>query len=148
MYYVDQNQINARLHFIPVIAEALRSLGAQADKHSLIAHLAQERALYLAIEVVTDVGSLMIDGFMMRDASSYEDIVDVLKGEGVFSDDLAEQLSELVSLRRMLTQNYMEMDRTVPLRADLEGIAEQLERFAAAAAAFIEKELEPFAASE
>ena len=148
MYYVDQKQIHARLNFIPVIAEALRSLSAQADKHSLTAHFAEERALYLAIEVVTDVGSLMIDGFMMRDASSYEDIVDVLNGEGVFSEDLAKRLSELVSLRRMLTQSYMDMDRTVPLRSDLSEIAEQLERFADAAAAFIEKELEPFAASE
>ena len=39
----------------------------------------------------------MIDGFIMRDASSYEDIVEVLREEGVFDDSLGADLHELVN---------------------------------------------------
>lgn len=145
MYYVDQEQIHARLNFIPTVAAALRALSEQADQTSLTAHFAQERALHLAVEVVTDVGSLLIDGFMMRDASSYEDIMDVIRGEGVLTDDLAEPLKSLVMERRSLTQTYMDLDRSVPLRGELPAIAELLERFAPAVAMFVKKEMEPFA---
>ena len=144
MYYVDQDQIRARLEFIPTIVETLRSLAAQEDNTSLIAHFAQERALHLGIEVVTDVGSLLIDGFMMRNASSYEDIVVVLTGEGVLPAETAEGLKSLITLRRPLTQTYMELDRSVPLRGDLETVAQLLESFPAFVNAFIDKELQPF----
>lgn len=144
MYYVDQEQIRVRLEFTPTITKVLRSLAAQEDQTSLTSHFAAERAVHLAIEVVTDVGSLMIDGFMMRDASSYEDIIDVLKGEGVMPEAMAEELKSLVSERRLLAQEYMHLDRTGPLREDLERIASLLDRFPDYVNAFIDKELKPF----
>ncbi|HZG57742.1 DUF86 domain-containing protein [Paenibacillus sp.] len=154
MYYVNREQIDARLRFVPTVARALRALaagagagnGAAADASdgALLTHFAQERALHLAIEAVTDVGSFLIDGFMMRDASSYEDIVDILRTEGVLPDDVADGLRALVALRRPLTQEYMELRRDAP-RDDLERTAELLETFPPLVRAFIEKELQPFA---
>jgi len=152
MYYVNEEQIDARLRFLPTVTKALRDLAAGAKagaegggaEAGLLTAFAEERALHLAIEAVTDVGSFLIDGFMMRDASSYEDIVDVLRTEGVLPEETADGLKALVGLRRSLTQDYMDLPRN-GLRDDLEGTAELLERFAPLVTAFIRKELQPFA---
>ena len=45
--------------------------------------LALERVNYLLIESIIDVGNSMIDGFIMRDPGSYEDIIDILVDEKV-----------------------------------------------------------------
>lgn len=149
MYYVNEEQIDARLRFVPTIVEALEALARDRDESgaeaALLAHFAQERALQLAVEAVTDVGSMLIDGFMMRDASSYEDIIDVLQGEGVLTDEAADGLKSLVALRRPLMQEYMDWPRTgTPLRGDLGRIAELLGRFPPLVEAFVAKELRPF----
>lgn len=110
MYYVNREQISARLTIIPTIVEALQTLEADWNG-SLIQGLAQERAIHLAIETVTDIGSCLIDGFIMRDASSYEDIIDIIAGEHVFAAELREPLLALVRLRRPLVQDYYEWPR-------------------------------------
>lgn len=144
MYYINQEQIDARLRFLPTVTEVLRALAASGGEATLIEHFAQERALHLAIEAVTDVGSLLIDGFMMRDASSYEDIIDVLLTEGVLPDETADGLKSLIALRRPLTQDYMENKREA-LRGDLNRVAALVEAFPPHVTAFIRKELQPFA---
>ncbi|HZG87151.1 DUF86 domain-containing protein [Paenibacillus sp.] len=144
MYYVNQEQIDARLRFMPTVAEALRQLAAWNEEPSLLVSLAEERALQLAIEAVTDVGSLLIDGFMMRDASSYEDIIDVLHIEGVLPEDEAAGLRALIALRRPLMQEYMDWKRGA-LRDDLARTADLLDRFPPLVESFIRKELQPFA---
>ena len=52
------------------------------------------------------LGSSLIDGFLMRDASSYEDIIDIIAGEGVLPADVSGPLRRLVALRRPLVQDY------------------------------------------
>lgn len=105
MYYVNREAIESRLACIPEIAGALAD--AAADwKGTVVQGLAQERALHLAVEIATDVGSSLIDGFVMRDASSYEDIIDIIAGEGVVGKEVAEPLRQLVSLRKPLVQEY------------------------------------------
>lgn len=110
MYYVDRKQIEARLDSIPALAEALEALAGDWQG-SLLQGLAQERALHLAVESVTDIGSYLIDAFIMRDASSYEDIIDVIHGERVFPDELHETLIALVQLRKPLVQHYYDWPR-------------------------------------
>lgn len=142
MYYVNREQIAVRLDAIPDIAEALNFIAAQWDG-SMLQGLAQERALHLAVETVTDVGSYLIDGFMMRDASSYEDIVDVTGAEGVFSAELLPTFKQLVQLRRPLVQQYYEWQRAElhPLTRQL---APQLLRFKQEVELYLERELVDF----
>ncbi|WP_426452243.1 DUF86 domain-containing protein [Paenibacillus sp. S-38] len=143
MYYVNHEQIDTRLAFVPTLTDACRRLEAAwagGGEGELLLHLAQERTLYLAIETVTDVGSLLIDAFMMRDASSYEDIVDILAGEGVFEAPTAEVLRELVGLRRALTQEYTSLDRS-GLHPMISRLPSALESFAERVPAFIRKEM-------
>ncbi|CAM3397875.1 MULTISPECIES: DUF86 domain-containing protein [Paenibacillus] len=139
MYYVNQEQIERRLEAIPEIAEGLRK-AAQSWDGGLVLGMMQERALHLAIEVVTDVGSYLIDGFIMRDASSYEDIMDIVHEEKVFPQDVHAVLLELVRLRKPLVQEYYDWDRHSlhPLTAKL---PDTLERFAAHVREYLKNEL-------
>jgi uncharacterized protein YutE (UPF0331/DUF86 family) len=53
---------------------------------------------------VTDVGHMLIDCFMMRDAGSYEDIIIILSEEQVFADSLTQTLLDLVKLKSLLVK--------------------------------------------
>lgn len=111
MYYVDRSQIERRLDLLPRISQVLAETAA-ADEDKLMLRFAEERALHLAIEAITDVGSYLIDGFIMRDASSYEDIVEIMRDESVIDHELALQLTGLVRLRKPLVQEYVDWDRS------------------------------------
>ncbi|CAM3991161.1 HepT-like ribonuclease domain-containing protein [Cohnella lubricantis] len=144
MYYVNREGIENRLACIPDLAAALQALASEW-KGTLLEGLAQERALHLALEIVTDVGSFLIDGFMMRDASSYEDIIDVIAGEGVLPGAQAAVFRELVSLRKPLVQDYDSWPRGTlqPLTQELPDL---LGRFAADVRAYLRQELDPWEA--
>lgn len=143
MYYVNLEQIEQRLQFMSIISSGCKKVASEWEERSsdLTLQLAQERLLILAIESITDVGSLLIDGFLMRDASSYEDIIEILQVERVFDADLGAVLLELVKQRRALMQDYVNWDRTTlhPLTGQLPNV---LPKLAEAVAAFIRKELE------
>ncbi|UQZ36038.1 DUF86 domain-containing protein [Paenibacillus sp. PK3_47] len=140
MYYVNRKQIEDILAQIPFITEGLRSSAANWDGSTLTGFI-QERSLHLAIEVVTDVGSCLIDGFIMRDAGSYEDIISIIHEEQVFgASGIYGVLTELVALRKPLVQDYYVWDRSVlhPLTPVL---PEVLERFASEVRRYLDQEL-------
>lgn len=140
MYYVNRKQIETILGQIPDINKGLRTAAASWDGGTFTG-LVQERCLHLAIEVVTDVGSSLIDGFIMRDAGSYEDIISIIHEEKVFEgSSLYGLLIQLVALRKPLVQDYYAWDRTSlhPLTAKL---PEALEQFAAAVQSYLDQEL-------
>jgi len=111
MYYINEEQIGNRLAFAVKLAETCEELLRNWNDSNMLHQFAQERALHLAIETVTDVGSLLIDAFILRDASSYEDIVEILRGEGAFDAQTADKLLELVKLRKPLVQEYAAWER-------------------------------------
>lgn len=51
----------------------------------------------------------MIDGFIMRDPGSYEDIVEILRDEQVIPEELSNPLKDLVNYRRNLITTYTEI---------------------------------------
>lgn len=105
LYDVNQDSIGSRLKCVPDLATALTTVG-DSWTSTLIQGLAQERALHLAAEVATDVGHTLIDGFIMRDASSYEDIIDIIAEEGVITEQVAVVIRKVVLLRKSLVQEY------------------------------------------
>ncbi|WP_135555076.1 DUF86 domain-containing protein [Paenibacillus cymbidii] len=144
MYYLNREQFEERLRFVPVLVAAASELSAAnpepANDCPLPVTFAAERVLHLAIETVTDIGSLLIDAFMMRDASSYDDIVEIIRGEGAIEADTAAILSELVALRRPLVQQYFAYERGAihPLVRTLPG---WLPKFGESVRVFVEREL-------
>lgn len=142
MYYVNHEQIGERLDVIPLLSEAAERIKAEwrRNEPDLLQMLAQERVLHLSVELVTDLGSLLIDGFLMRDASSYEDIVDIMHTERVFEDELYGPLQELVRLRKPLVQDYARIERG-GLHPLIERLPELLARFGESVKTFIAEEL-------
>jgi uncharacterized protein YutE (UPF0331/DUF86 family) len=139
MYYVNREQIEVRLQAIPDIASALQSL-ASNWQGTLLEGLAQERALHLAIETITDVGSYLIDGFILRDASSYEDIVEITGEAGAFPAAMQPLLIELVKLRKPIVQDYYSWPRT-ELHAMTRELPDQLREFGHSVEQYLEREL-------
>jgi len=139
VYYVNREQIDIRLSALPEVADALEAL-ASGWKGDVLQGLAQERALHLAVEIVTDVGSYLIDGFLMRDASSYEDIVEIIGDEGVFPAERKAPLAELVRLRKPLVQDYWQWDRA-SLHPLTPRLPEVLRAFRRDVESYLEREL-------
>lgn len=140
MYYVNRKQIETILNQIPDINAGLRS-AASAWDGGVIMGLVQERCLHLAIEVVTDVGSCLIDGFIMRDAGSYEDIISIIHEEKVLGDSgIYDRIIQLVALRKPLVQDYYSWERGAlhPLTPVLPQV---LELFAAEVSRYLDQEL-------
>ncbi|MNC74133.1 hypothetical protein D3C75_1254330 [compost metagenome] len=79
----------------------------------------------------------------MRDASSYDDIIEINHEEKVFDASIYEVLRQLVTLRKPLVQDYFSWNRAElhPLSSDLPEI---LERFADQVSAYVDQELDPF----
>jgi uncharacterized protein YutE (UPF0331/DUF86 family) len=140
VYYVNRKQIELILEQIPELNTGLRHAAASWDGSTILG-LIQERCLHLAVEVVTDVGSCLIDGFIMRDAGSYEDIISIIHEEQVLGDSgIYGALTSLVALRKPLVQDYYVWDRGTlhPLTLELPGV---LDLFASEVRSYLDREL-------
>ena len=149
MYYVNREEIDRRLTFIEMISDTASQLADARGRADIVGgngsvlRFAEERAVHLAAECVTDIGSYLIDGFVMRDAGSYEDIVDILHGEHVFGDELYPFLQSLVKLRKPLVQEFdlVDSEEVIRLTALL---AAELPKFVEAVRIYLETELGSF----
>ncbi|OZS77009.1 hypothetical protein CF394_13755 [Tetzosporium hominis] len=109
MYFVDRKRIE-------VIASHLEELLAVYENKQQWesypeSHLILERVTGSVIESILDIGNAMIDGFIMRDPGSYDDIIDILVDEKVVTADMEQGLKEIVGLRKEVVREYYAVDR-------------------------------------
>jgi len=76
----------------------------------IIHSLALERIANVVIESIIDVGNTMIDGFIMRDPGSYEDIIDIMEDERVITSEMADPLKQVIELRKMIVREFTKVD--------------------------------------
>ncbi|RJS60217.1 DUF86 domain-containing protein [Bacillus sp. PK3_68] len=107
MYFVDRGKIEETLTFMEA---KLSAFAEQSQWKTAIEQAALERIAHTVIESMLDVGNTMIDGFIMRDPGSYEDIIDILEDEQVIEKKAAVSLKAVVALRKMLVQQYTAVD--------------------------------------
>lgn len=108
VYFVDRNKITKNLQYLDGLLAIL-----EAEENWLqhdIKKLAIERIGHNIMESMMDVGNLMIDGFIMRDPGSYEDIIDILIDEKVITADLEAPYKAVVGLRKMLVREFIDVD--------------------------------------
>lgn len=98
MYFVDRQKIEAQLAYIESLYEAVTSFHSMGD---IIQRLALERLAQGWIEAIIDTGNQMIDGFIMRDPGSYEDILAILEDEKVIPEEVFTGLTRLIQLRKI-----------------------------------------------
>lgn len=108
MYFVDRNKITTTLHYFDKLLVLFEE--EQNWLESDIKKLAVERIGHNVMESMMDVGNLMIDGFIMRDPGSYEDIIDILIDEKVLTPEMDKPLKEVVGLRKMLVRDFINVD--------------------------------------
>jgi uncharacterized protein YutE (UPF0331/DUF86 family) len=106
MYFVDRERIGKTLDYMEDLVNFVETLKLK-DK---LERLALERSIHMVIESILDVGNAMIDGFIMRDPGSYEDIIDILEDEKVINDKDAGALKEVIGFRKTLVQDYLTID--------------------------------------
>lgn len=107
MLFVDETSIMIKLHFFKEQLEILEEIN---HIHSKIEVKAVERVASCMIECILDIGNAVIDGFVMRDPGSYEDIIDILEDEKVIPSEDTLVLKEFIRFRKPLVRDYIEMN--------------------------------------
>jgi len=143
VYFVDRNKITTNLQYL----DKLLAIFEAEDNwlQSDITKLAVERIGHNVMESMMDVGNLMIDGFIMRDPGSYEDIIDILVDEKVVSTDIEGSLKAVVGLRKMLVREFASVDITEVVNV-LTASLPALKQFAPAVSSYLTNELGPVSA--
>ncbi|MDN7228727.1 DUF86 domain-containing protein [Planococcus sp. N064] len=107
MYFIDRNQITETASHMAALIDLFEE---KKEWTSLLDQLALERLANNLIESMIDMGNSMIDGFIMRDPGSYEDIIDILVDEKVITAEMDEPLKKVIGLRKMLVREFMKVD--------------------------------------
>jgi uncharacterized protein YutE (UPF0331/DUF86 family) len=142
LYFVDREKIEVVLQYME---EQLAILEKKNNWDSPIEKLALERIGHTVVESILDVGNAMIDGFIMRDPGSYEDIIDILLDEKVVREDMSKDLKVIVEWRKKLVQEYTTVTHT-ELTETLGKVLSTLKQFPTAIRHYLETELGPVSA--
>jgi uncharacterized protein YutE (UPF0331/DUF86 family) len=142
MYFVDREKIEDILVYMN---KQLNIVSRQDQWNDTLEKLALERVAHVIIESILDVGNSMIDGFIMRDPGSYEDIIDILLDEKVITDKMSEDLKRLVEQRKPLVQEYTSVDHE-QLHTILKEVFQTLTHFPTQVRNYLENELGPVSA--
>ncbi|HLR62758.1 MAG TPA: DUF86 domain-containing protein [Lentibacillus sp.] len=106
MYFVDRKKIEETLQYMDKLLEEVNrhTFDTFADKLYL------ERTVHMVIESTLDVGNMMIDGFIMRDPGSFDDIIDILIDENVIPEHEEANYKAIIQLRKMVVKEYLQTD--------------------------------------
>ncbi|SOC41145.1 DUF86 domain-containing protein [Ureibacillus acetophenoni] len=143
MYFVDRNKITLTLNHLEEILNLFKESNDWLNND--VSKLALHRIGHNTIESLMDVGNLIIDGFIMRDPGSYEDIIDILVDEKVITPDMDQPLKEVVGLRKMLVREFISVDNELLLKV-LNDNVETLKKFPGHVRNYLENELGPVSA--
>lgn len=142
MYFVDREKIETTLKYLESQIELFVS---QSEWYTPLEKAALERVTQMMLDSVLDVGNAMIDGFIMRDPGSYEDIIDILMDEKVVSSVNGLALKELIPFRKKLVQFYTEVDHQ-QLKQQFTAHLPAITSFAHSVRIYLETELGPVSA--
>jgi uncharacterized protein YutE (UPF0331/DUF86 family) len=142
MYFVDREKIEEILLYLEKLVDLFSK---QTEWSTPIQKAALERIFQMMLEAVLDIGNSMIDGFIMRDPGSYEDIIEILMDEKVVSAETGNSLKKLISYRKMLVQMYTKISHT-ELQTEFAANIESFTVFANNVRVYLENELGPVSA--
>ncbi|MFP5105744.1 DUF86 domain-containing protein [Neobacillus sp. C211] len=142
MYFVDREKIEEILKYLE---KQIQLFLGQKEWSTPLEKAALERLNQMMIESVLDVGNSMIDGFIMRDPGSYDDIIDILMDEKVISAETGKALKILIQYRKRLVQSYTDVDHR-ELQEVFSKHLHELVNFAANVRDYLANELGPVSA--
>ncbi|MGG3452174.1 DUF86 domain-containing protein [Domibacillus aminovorans] len=142
MYFIDRKKMEATLRFME---EQLTLFEQHSVWVTPLERAALERLAQRIVESIIDVGNAMIDGFIMRDPGSYEDIIDILNDEKVIAPEQAIPLKDVIGLRKTLVRDYTDISHD-EMAALLIANKKELIDFPKRVRAYLENELGPVSA--
>lgn len=142
MYFVDRKRIELMLQCLEEVTATFNNAKLYTTP---IEKLALERIALLMVDSILDVGNSMIDGFIMRDPGSYDDIIEILMDEKVVLEEQGKQLKKVIKLRKMLMQEYMNIDHDQIVSVVKENI-QSIQAYPARIRTYLEQELGPVSA--
>lgn len=142
MYFIDRKKMEETLRFME---QQLALFDSQPVWGTAIEKAALERIAQTVVESVIDVGNSMIDGFIMRDPGSYEDIIDIMDDEKVILPEQSAPLKDVVGLRKTLVRDYASISHD-ELTAVLIANKKELADFPNRVRSYLENELGPVSA--
>ena len=143
MYFVDRTKITKNLAHLDSLLAIFEQEQNWTDHD--IKKLALQRIGHNVMESMMDVGNVMIDGFIMRDPGSYDDIIDILIDEKVISQEMDAPLKAVVGLRKMIVRDFLEVDEDEIIRV-LTASMGALKQFSPKVEAYLVNELGPVSA--
>lgn len=114
MYFVDRNKITLNLAHLDELLALFESTDNWLSDE--LHKLALQRIGHNVMEAMMDVGNLVIDGFIMRDPGSYEDIIDIFVDEKVITPEMDVPLKAVVGLRKMIVREFIAVDNEEVLK--------------------------------
>ncbi|PYZ95738.1 hypothetical protein CR205_15200 [Alteribacter lacisalsi] len=141
MYFVDRELIEKRLDYLENLLVRMAEQSGEGEDSRLVL----ERTGHMIIETMMDVGNQMIDGFIMRDPGSFDDIVDILLDEKVLTDEEGKGVKRLLPWRKVLLQEYTGIDHKA-LQSQFKKEMPYLLRFPGKIRMYLENELGPVSA--
>lgn len=108
MYFVNRSEIEKILEYFDDVLKVLNQ--KTSFTNSDLDRLALERMIHVLVESILDTGNHMIDGFIMRDPGSYDDIIDILTDEQVLPDNAAPSYKALIEARQQIVKQYVTTD--------------------------------------
>jgi uncharacterized protein YutE (UPF0331/DUF86 family) len=142
MYFVDREKIEEILVYMEKQLDLFHS---QPSWDSPVEQLALERISHTIIESILDTGNAMIDGFIMRDPGSYEDIIDILLDEKVITKEMELSLKNVIGFRKMVVQEYTRVNHEA-VKGSLIDNMESLRSFPEHVRDYLTNELGPVSA--
>lgn len=136
MYFVDRSRIEKTLAYMEDVLNELKNVRISSFSEKL----GLERIVHVLIESVLDVGNMMIDGFIMRDPGSYEDIIDILVDEEVIPAEDEADYKSLIQLRKIIVTHYVDVNHK-ELAATMSQIRETLNDFSSHIRTYLNNEL-------
>lgn len=143
MYFVDRTKITKNLAHLDSLLAIFEQEGNWNQND--VTKLALQRIGHNIMESMMDVGNVMIDGFIMRDPGSYDDIIDILVDEKVITPEMDAPLKEVVGLRKMIVREFLEVDNAEIVRVLSNNMA-ALKQFSPKVEAYLINELGPVSA--
>jgi len=135
MYFVDRDELALKLNYITQLTVDFTA----AEGYAL------ERICHMLIESTVDVGNMMIDGFIMRDPGSYQDVIDIMEMEKVITSEDAGKMSETLPMRQWMVRDYTQINHE-QLKSAFSDNLDAYQNFQHAVESFIERELGPVSA--
>jgi uncharacterized protein YutE (UPF0331/DUF86 family) len=137
MYFVDRKTIEEKL---TLMDDYLQFFNSKKDWTMFSDKLILERVVHIVIEAILDVGNSIIDGFVMRDPGSYEDIIDIFLDEKVVEEKDGESYKVVIALRKMVVRDYTNVDHESMKEIFTEN-SEALMNFGPSVKQYLKKEL-------